>query len=311
MFRKLIKYLKDYFTFNKSERRGLLVLCILILLLIIFNIILPYLKTQKKYDVTQFDNEVSEFLKTQEFVTNRPKTFRQKDPFNVFDANASAVEQKLNPFAFDPNTLPYDGFIEMGLTPKQAVTISKYRTKGGKFFKKEDLKKIYGITEKEYETLEPFIEIKPSLAVSRKRDSVFKKDAEILMVDINTATEEELKKIKGIGNYFAQQIIKYRNGLGGYNAKEQLLEVPKMDSARYAQISPFVEVNTKAVHKININMATFDQLKEHPYIGYNIALSLINYRMTHGLFQSVSDIKKSMLITEKNYPKISYYLCTQ
>ncbi len=311
MLRKLIKYLKDYCTFNKSERRGLLVLCLLILLLIIFNIILPYLKTQKKYDIAQFDTEVSEFLKTQEFVTNKPKTFRQKDPFNVFDANASAVEQKLSPFVFDPNTLPYDGFIEMGLTPKQAVTISKYRTKGGKFFKKEDLKKIYGITEKEYETLEPFIEIKASPAVPQKRDSVLTKDVEKLMVELNTATEEELKKIKGIGNYFAIQIIKYRNALGGYNAKEQLLEVPKMDSARYAQVSPFVEVNTKAVHKININTATFDQLKGHPYIGYNIALSLLNYRMTHGLFQSVSDIKKSMLITDKNYPKISYYLCTQ
>ena len=131
------------------------------------------------------------------------------------------------------------------------------------------------------------------------------------MVDINTAPEEELIKIKGIGNYFASQIIKYRNQLGGYNAKEQLLEVPKMDSARYKEISPYVEVNIKAVHKININTATFDQLKQHPYIGYNIALSLINYRMNHGLYGSVSDIKKSALITDKNYPKISYYLCTQ
>jgi len=315
MFRKLSGYIKDFFTFNKSERRGLLVLCILILLLIIFNIILPYLKTQEKYDYNHFDKEVAEFLKTREIISTRPKTYRQKDPFNIFDVNASAVEQKLNPFVFDPNTLPYDGFIEMGLSTKQAVTISKYRTKGGKFFKKEDFKKIYGITDKEYETLEPFIEIK---AASKKfkddslnKENKFSKDEKKLRIDLNTATEEELKKIRGIGNYFAIQIIKFRNRLGGYRAKEQLLEVPKMDSARYVEISPFVEVNARAVRRININTATFDELKEHPYIGYNIALSLINYRMVHGQYVQVSDIKNSALINDANYQKISYYLCTQ
>jgi competence protein ComEA len=306
MFRRLVKYLKDYLTFNKSERRGLLVLCILILVIIILNIIIPFLKTQKKYDYSKFDNEVGEFLKTQEVVSVKPKTYKQKDPFNIFDANASAVEQKLNPHAFDPNSLPYDGFIEMGLTSKQAITILKYRTKGGKFFKKEDFKKMYGISDKEYQVLEPFIEIK----VLQNNDNKIPKVNEIVRFDINTATEEELKKISGIGNYFAYQIIKYRNRLGGYNAKEQLLEVPKMDSTRYNEISPFIEVNNKAIHKININTATFDQLKQHPYIGYNIALSLINYRMAHGLYESVSDIKKSALINEKNYSKISYYLCT-
>jgi competence protein ComEA len=306
MFSKLVKYCKDYLTFNKSERRGLLVLCSLILLLIILNILLPFLKTQKTYDYSKFDAEVNEFMKTQEVLSVKPKTYRQKEPFNIYDANASAVEQKLNPVAFDPNTLPYDGFIEMGLSPKQALTIIKYRTKGGKFFKKEDFKKMYCISEKEYEALEPYIEIKkPQYA-----DNKTPKAAEIFKVEVNTASEEELKKIKGIGTYFASQIIKYRIRLGGYNAKEQLMEVPKMDSTKYNDIKAFIEVNVKAIHKININTATFEQLKQHPYIGHNIALSLINYRLKHGVFKSVSEIKNSALITEKNYPKISYYLCT-
>jgi len=307
MFSKLVKYCKDYLTFNKSERRGLLVLCILILLLIILNILLPFLKTQKTYDYSKFDAEVNEFIKTQEIVTVKPKTYRQKDPFNIYDANASAVEQKLNPVAFDPNTLPYDGFIEMGLSSKQALTIIKYRTKGGKFYKKEDFKKMYCISEKEYEALEPYIEIKTPQYADNKAAKV----VETFKVEVNSATEEELKKIKGIGTYFAAQIIKYRIRLGGFNAKEQLMEVPKMDSAKYNDIKAFIEVNVKAIHKININTATFEQLKQHPYIGHNIALSLINYRLKHGVFKSVSEIKNSALITEKNYPKISYYLCTQ
>ncbi|HQI69519.1 MAG TPA: helix-hairpin-helix domain-containing protein [Bacteroidales bacterium] len=271
----------------------------------------PRIIAQHKYDSSRFEKEVAEYLKTQEIITRKTKTYRKKQPFNVFDANISAVEQKLSPFIFDPNTLPYAGFVEMGLTEKQALAISKYRVKGGRFRKKEDFKKIYTISEKEYAVLEPFIEIKPSPDLQQTQQEKVKKAEPLVMVDINTATEDELKKINGIGNYFAEQIVTYRNRLGGFNAKEQLLEVPKMDSAKYALISPHVEVNLNAIRRINVNTATFDELKVHPYLGYNIALSLVNYRTKHGNFVKVEDIKKSALITEKNFPKISYYLCTK
>lgn len=309
--RKIISHIKDYFTFNKSERRGLLVLCILIVLLIMFNFFAPRFVARQKYDSSRFEREVAEYLKTQEVISKKPKTFQKKDPFNVFDANLSAVEQKLSPFVFDPNTLPYEGFVEMGFTEKQALTISKYRAKGGRFRKKEDFKKIYSISDKEYTVLEPFIEIKSFADGQQQQMEEPKKTEPAVLVDFNTATEEELKKINGIGDYFAEQIVKYRERLGGFNAKEQLLEVPKMDSAKYAKISPFVELNLNAVRRINVNKATFDELKAHPYIGYNIALSLINYRTKHGNFTTVDDIKKSALITDKNFPKISYYLCTK
>jgi len=307
MFSKFIKKIKDYLTFNKSERRGLLVLSVLILILIIINILLPYFNTYKKYDYSEFDKQVSEFLSTREIVSTRPKTYKQKEPFNIYDANTSAVEQKLNPFAFDPNTLSYEGFIQMGFLPKQAITVIKYRTKGGRFYKKEDFSKMYCISKSEYQILEPFIEIKSPEKKSFSNDH----HEEISKVDINTATEEQLMQIKGIGNYFAKNIIKYRSQLGGYYSKEQLLEIPKMDSEKYEIISPYLEVNMNAIHKINVNTATFDQLKQHSYIGYNIALSLINYREKHGSYKNISDIKKSALITDKNYPKISCYLCTE
>ena len=284
-----------------------MILSILILLLIVFNILFPVIKANHKYDYSEFDKEVTGFLRTQEVITAKPKTYKQKDPFNIFDLKASAAEQKMNPFPFDPNTLSYKEFLDLGLTPHQAVTILKYRTKGGKFFKKEDLKRIYGISAEEYQALEPYIEIK-----SEKKEATPKaKTTERVLVDINSANADDLKKIKGIGDYFAYQIMKYRGRLGGYYSKEQLREVSKMDSARYDSISPFVIVENKAVRKLNVNTATFEELNAHPYIGYNIALSLINYRTKHGPFQTIADIKKSALITDKNYPKISYYLCTE
>ena len=46
-------------------------------------------------------------------------------------------------FTFNPNTLETEGWRKLGLSERQAKTIMNYRSKGGRFYKKEDLKKIY------------------------------------------------------------------------------------------------------------------------------------------------------------------------
>ena len=128
------------------------------------------------------------------------------------------------------------------------------------------------------------------------------------MIEINTAAEEDFERIKGIGKFFAKQIVEYRRALGGFYCKEQLLEVYKMDSVRYAQMLPNITINPAAHRHKDVNSATFDELSQHPYIGHNIALSLINYRNKHGAYQQLEDIKKSALVTEAVYAKISPYL---
>jgi len=131
---------------------------------------------------------------------------------------------------------------------------------------------------------------------------------ETIIIELNSADTTDLKKLEGIGSSFAKRIISYRNRLGGFAKKEQLLEVYGMDSTRYSEFSDFVSVNTFLITQININTATFNELKSHPYIGYNIALSLVNMRKSQGKFNAVSDIKKSVLISEKLYEKLLPYI---
>jgi competence protein ComEA len=187
--------------------------------------------------------------------------------------------------------------------------IMNYRTKGGKYRCKSDFKKMFCITEDEYEILAPYIQLPDTV----ERKSTFQNEKkpfreETFTIEINTATEEDLDRIKGIGAYFAKQIVEYRRSLGGFYRKEQLLEVNKMDSSRYAQILPYITVNAAAVRHLDVNSASFEELSKHPYIGYNIALSLINYRTKHGKFRQLQDIKSSALITDKVYTRISPYL---
>jgi competence ComEA-like helix-hairpin-helix protein len=280
------------------------------MLVIIFNYLYPFFVSHQKYDHSAFDREVNAYLKTQEVISNKPAVYKQKEDFDILEVSRSKEEHKLNPFTFDPNTLNHEQWVELGLTYKQAKVIENYRAKGGKFYIKEDFKKMYCISDAEYEILEPYIDIKITKPVYPVKEYP-KKEISITKTDINSASIEELKKIKGIGNYYATQIVEYRIKLGGYYSIDQLLEIPKMDTSRLNPLVPYLEVNPNAIRKINVNKAGFDQLKMHPYIGYNIALSLINYRTKHGNYGQVNDIKKSLLINDKNYNKISPYLCVE
>ena len=62
------------------------------------------------------------------------------------------------------------------------------------------------------------------------------------------------------------------------------------------------------VKKININTATIDEMKAHPYIKYSIANPIVAYRNEHGSFSKIEDIKKVMAITDEIYKKIAPYL---
>jgi len=117
---------------------------------------------------------------------------------------------------FDPNNASEKILLENGIPQKQAKMIIKYRNKGGKFYKKEDLKKIYGMPESVYQNLESFIKIE---SVFPKKKSIAKtsppneqhdqKPFKSIQIDINKATAEEWQKLRGIGPAFSKRITKF------------------------------------------------------------------------------------------------------
>ena len=65
------------------------------------------------------------------------------------------------------------------------------------------------------------------------------------------------------------------------------------------------------IKKININSSSAKNIKAHPYINWNIANAIVNYRKTHGKYNFVSDVNKIHLITDEIYHKIAPYLKTE
>lgn len=252
-----------------------------------------------------------------------PEEFARLEPYieiekNITDSPALSITEssgkKLNPFPFNPNGLPEEQWKLMGLTEKQVKGIKNYESKGGKFYKKEDFKKMYVIDAEEYAQLEPFIEIPvDSSGISKKSStsrggSGLKADA---IIEINSADTSALTQIPGIGPVFASRIVKYREKLGGFHNKNQLLEVYSMDSAKFARISPFINVNAGMVRKIKINSVEFKELMKHPYFNYATVKAIFELKNKKGFISDENEIKSIPFITNDFYNKIKPYISTQ
>ena len=302
----MAKLYKEFLTFTKSERNGAFVLISIILCLIIIYFSLNFLNKPTKTDFSEFNKEIEDFKNAQKTDSSSDSTTHYKHNFLTEDD----LPIQRNLFKFNPNNLPTEKWKKLGLKEKQIKIIKNFESKGGKFFKKEDLKKIYGISENDYKTLEPFIEI-PNNNEKHFDKPISKSGKNKNIIELNSADSSALTGLKGIGASFAKRIIKYRNLLGGFFKKEQLLEVWGLDSAKFLQFSNFVNVDITQIKKININSASFEELRKQPYIGYNTANAIINFKKQHGNYKSIEDLKKIKSIDDKTFDKISHYISIQ
>lgn len=211
-----------------------------------------------------------------------------------------------HPHAFDPNDADSNVLARIGLSQKQIQQIINYREAGGIFEQKSDFKKIYSISDEDYAQLEKYI-LLPS------KDSLNKSPQKIQMplsesIEINSADTLELQKLNGIGPVYAGRIVDYRNKLGGFYDKSQLLEIFGIDTNRYVSFENQITLDPTLIRKIDINNTNFKELLNHPYLEYYMVKSIFNYKEAVGEFDSISELRQIDLIYEQLYQKIAPYL---
>ncbi len=216
-------------------------------------------------------------------------------------------------FRFNPNQLPEADWQKLGLSKKQIKVIKNYEAKGGKFWKKEDLKRIYSIDAALYSKLEPYISIPEEYPAYGRtiegRGGVQRHSQNaVVVVELNSADSATLQTVRGIGPVLASRIVRYRDRLGGFCRKEQLREVYGIDSARYSSLEGQIIVNPGPVRKLNFNTATFDDIKGYPYLSYKQMNAIIQYRKQHGPYSGINDLKKIAILNEEILRKIAPYL---
>lgn len=293
---------KDFFYYTKSERRVILLLLAIALLLLGIWAIMEYLRPVEVPVTLSESEEIDSFLANLE---EQEKIRKSHTPKNEI----SAVLQP-----FDPNTADSVLLRQLGLPVYIVRNILKYRAKGGAFRSPESFSRIYGLKEEVYQKLKPYITIAPLVSVSHVRTDTFRqlkdtipyipKYEEGTIVDLNKADTSILKRIPGIGSTLARMIVVYRQRLGGFYDVSQLQEVPHVG----VELNKWFVVTPAGLHKIQVNSASLDKLRSHPYMDFYKAKAIMEYRRKRGKIKGLSQLSMFKEFTEKDLKRLSPYL---
>ena len=309
--------LSDYLSFSRRDRLAIGIL--LVLILVIF-FVPAYLGTRSPAPVpadTSWMAAVRQLEQPGEPEEAGPGYQNNRSPYKGnSDQYNREPKRSIRLFYFDPNTVNDEGWRELGLRDKTIKTIRNFLSKGGLFRKAEDLQKIYGLFPDEYERLLPYIRIeampetgKPvNNGMEEKTGTRPAAPARYMVIDINLADTSAWIALPGIGSKLASRIVNFREKLGGFYAINQVAETFGLADSTFQKIRSWLKLDPPVLRKLNINTATLEDLKAHPYIRFTLARPIVAYRSEHGPFTKLEDIKKVMAVTEEIYNKISPYL---
>lgn len=228
---------------------------------------------------------------------------------------------------FDPNTADSSTLVHLGLKKWQVSNMLKYRAKGGRYRKAEDMKKLYGMTDSMYQALLPYIQI-DTVAIKQYRDSVRKSQMDSVRTDslpryvsekrdtilnLRTADTTELKKIRGIGSYRARQIVRYRKELGGFVHTEQLREIKALqplltDSLQADSLLSHFWIDSIIIVPLQVNSCRAETLERHPYLSFEQAKAVYELRRKKIRLESIEQLRRLDCFTEEELRRVEPYL---
>jgi DNA uptake protein ComE-like DNA-binding protein len=291
---------KGFFHISISEWKGIFVLAILIFSISFIPLTIDIFYKPKIKDFNKLDSLATE-LQNIRALALQDKTNKSSAIYDSWSINS------LDPFHFNPNTISAQDFKKMGFTDKQTQSFINYRSTGAKFYTKKDFKRLYFINDEIYELLSPYILLPDSISASKQSEKI----KEQIIVELNTVDSINLIKVPGIGGYRAKKILELRNKLGGFTDYDQLKMIYGFNDSLIETLKPYISINPYIIKKININKANIKELARHPYIGYNLSISIYNYRQNHGDYNSLEDLKKLKLINDIIYNKILPYITVE
>ena len=234
---------------TKRERRGALVLVAFVLLFLVVQVFVPTQSSSRfkiAIEKPVTDSQLVEAEKKNEGLKHTP-------PLVVEEIE----EISLKDTAININTVGIFDLKQVGFTEGEAKRIVNYRKSLGRFNDFNHFASIYSLSE-------------------QKRSWLIKYGI-IEKLELNSATVSDFKSFSGIGNKLANRIVSYREKLGGFIQVTQLYEVYGLDTLVVDQIAPYF-MRKSEVSKINVNLASLEELMRHPYVDYRLAMELIKQR---------------------------------
>ena len=277
------------FHYRKNIRNGILYLSLLVLIL------------QTVYWFADFS-----------FLFSSPRV--DKKQWAAFKQKMDSIERQGKEnnhkklFFFDPDTLSISNWENLGFSLKQSEAIIRYKKAIGGFTNKEQLSKSYVISDKKFKKIEPYIKFQEYISKHhnikqqkqiKKRDinkatredmkrvrgigviranHNIKQQKQIKKRDINKATREDMKRVRGIGAIRAKIAINYRNALGGFALLSQINKVYGLENLPLVEVEKYFYVNPKYIKKINLATASIELLSKHLLLSKSQTNRIAIYR---------------------------------
>lgn len=308
MWKRWLRYVRNFFGFSHTEARSFIVLAFLLLLvyggLLIYRL-LPAERYHPLADQQQLDSLIAQL--------DAFDTTSSEQGDAAYPVTGVAGQQL---FAFNPNTVSQDSLLALGFPSYLARRLINYRSKGGQFRKKEDLQKLYGLPPELYQRLEPYIFIPQRPQQERVYAAREKREfpgpappPSSSRFDLNTADSLQLLSVRGIGPALSSRILKFRSGLGGFASAAQVREVYGLPpEAADALLERAYVDEAPALRPLLINQADAFQLASHPYISRKQAALIVAYRAQHGNYTGAEELLNIHTLDQQFVQKVAPYL---
>ena len=286
---------------SRSEKRGLLLLLFL-LLCVCGGMLYVGMSERVGTSVQLSPEDVAELEAFATLTKERKK--RQEE-----------VRMPVQSFPFNPNTADSMTLLRVGLKPWQVKNLMAYRRARGRWKDADDFKRLYGLSEEEFQRLRPYVQIPPAVKEvyftehdRARQDSLHhlrpEKFTQLTVLDLNTVDTLTLRKIPGIGVGYSRSIVSYRERLGGFVSVAQLKDIEGLP----ARIEEWFSVEEQvAVRTISINKSDFKTLVRHPYLSYEQVKVITTHIRKYGPLRSWKDLQLYPEFTPQDFERLTPY----
>jgi competence protein ComEA len=291
------RFVQDYFTFTRNERKGITTLLILIFLFGVANKVIFYFEKPARIEINLLDS-ASQMLIT-------------------FSDSLNRNRPALKLFAFNPNTIDSVALDSLDLPIQVKSNLLKFRNRNGKIYSASDFRKIYGVTDAIYSKVEPYLFYNPERRASADKSIVIEEKAKIILednvkfeniqIELNTADSISLKRLPGIGEKLSKRIVKYRDLLGGYYSLVQLREVYGLSEHTIQEIEGMVTIDSTKIRKLDLNFSDKNELSKHPYIQKYRAGQIVKFRAAYGSIPHLSVLRDNLILNTDEYNRLKPY----
>ena len=293
---------KSHFWYNKSQRNGIF---ILILLIVIFQFIIVFV----------------DFYSVEKVNIDTPKVIAFHHQIDSL-RKISLENSRLKFFPFNPNYITDYKGAQLGMSLVEIDKLLAFRKTGEFINSRKEFQKVTTISDSLLNSISPYfkfpdwvVERNQNIQSSTSRDTrLFAKKSKYILtsIDINLAVKEDLKTINGIGEKLSERIIKYRSKLQGFSKLNQLYEVWGLDTEVVDKLLlVFKVVNLPNIKKINVNTVSFRELLKNPYLDYELCKKIFEYKDEVAELQDISELKNIIGFPLDLYDRIVLYLVAE